>query len=77
MLYKASKHAEIVAKSFIRRHNWLHIILQTFIDDFRGQSVRRFNDETLRFKREQTREIVHASCLNFLSYKIILFLNFY
>ena len=31
--------------------------------NFTGESV-RFNDETLRFKREQTREIVHASCLN-------------
>ena len=31
--------------------------------DFRGQSV-SFNDETSRFKLEQTREIVHASCLN-------------
>ena len=40
MVYKASKHAEIAAKSFIRRHNWLHVILQTFIDEFTGQSVR-------------------------------------
>ena len=31
--------------------------------NFIGKSV-RFNDETLRFKREQTCEIVHASCLN-------------
>ena len=57
---KASKNAEKVAKSFLRRHNCLQIILH---DDFTWKSV-RFIGETLRFKREQTREIVHASCLN-------------
>ena len=31
--------------------------------NFTGKSV-RLNEETLHFKREQTREIVHASCLN-------------
>ena len=43
-------------------------------DDFTGKSV-RFNDETLRFKREQMREIVRASCFNVIG--SILFLTIY
>ena len=62
MLYKASKHVEKVAKSFLHVII-VYIFLYFKYDDFSGQSV-RFNDETLRFKREQTRDIVHASCLN-------------
>ena len=39
------------------------VILYFNHDDFTGKSV-RFNDETLRSKRERTRQIVHVSCLN-------------
>ena len=60
MLYKASRLAEQVAKSFFD----VIIVYILFFkhDDFTGKSGVRFNDETLRFKLEQTREIVHASC---------------
>ena len=60
MLYKASKHAEKLAKVFF--DVIIVYILYFKHDDFTGKSV-RFNDEKLRFKREQTREIVYA-CLN-------------
>ena len=63
MLYKASKHAEKVAKSLRSQLFSYYCILYFKHDDFNGKNV-GFNVETLRFKREQTCEIVRASCLN-------------
>ena len=54
MLYKASKHAEEVAKMFT-------YTLSTTI--LLGTVFNLYN-EMLRFRHEQTGEIVHPSCLN-------------
>ena len=61
MVYKATKRAKKVAKRSLSCHICLYIMLQTC--RLYEESV-TFNYETSRFKREKTREIFHASCLN-------------
>ena len=51
------------SKKFLQCNVIMVYIFYLKYDDFTGKTV-RFNDETLRFKREQTCEIDHASCLN-------------
>ena len=55
LLYKASKHAEEVAKMFTYYTLNTPILLETVFNLY---------NEMLRFKHEQMCEIVHASSLN-------------